>query len=60
MGETELHAGLIVIVPNVTPTTQRELFDRALQEISELSDMINKVVEVDLDGVRVYELPRLE
>lgn len=60
MGETELHAGLIAIVPNVTPTTQRELFDRALQEISVLSDMINKVVEVDLDGMRVYELPRLE
>ena len=60
MGETELHAGLIAIVPNVTPITQRELFDRALQEISGLSDMINKVVEVGLDGVRVYELPRLE
>jgi predicted nuclease of predicted toxin-antitoxin system len=60
MGESELHAGLIVIIPNVTPAVQRELFDRALQEVSELSDMINKVVEVDLDEVRVYELPRLE
>jgi predicted nuclease of predicted toxin-antitoxin system len=60
MGESELHAGLIVIIPNVTQAMQRELFDRALQEVSELSDMINKVVEVDLDEVRVYELPRLE
>ena len=60
MEETELHAGLIVIIPNVTPTTQRELFDRALQKVAELSDMTNKVIEVDLDEVRVYELPRLE
>ena len=44
----------------VTPAVQREPFDRALQKVSELSDMINKVVEVDLDEVRVYELPRLE
>jgi len=48
------------LTDTTTPAVQRELFDRALQEVSELSDMINKVVEVDLDEVRVYELPRLE
>jgi hypothetical protein len=30
MGELELHAGLIVIIPSVTPSIQRESFQRAL------------------------------
>jgi len=60
MGESELHPGLIVILPNVTPALQRELFQRALVEASKLPDMINKVVEIDSDQVRVYELPKLE
>ena len=60
MGESELHAGLIVILPNVTPALQRELFQRALVEASKLPDMINKVVEIDIDGVHVFELPKLE
>ena len=57
MGETELQAGLII--PNVTPTVQRQLFARALLEATGLSDMINKVIEVDLHKVRIYELPKL-
>ena len=60
MGEIELHGGLIVILPNVTPALQRELFQRALVEASKLPDMINKVVEIDSDQVRVYDLPNLE
>jgi predicted nuclease of predicted toxin-antitoxin system len=60
MGESELHAGLIVILPNVTPALQRELFQRALVEASKLLDMINKVLEIDSDQVRVYDLPKLE
>jgi predicted nuclease of predicted toxin-antitoxin system len=60
MGESELHAGLIVILPNVTPALQGELFQRALVEVSKLPDMMNKVVEIDSDHVRVYELPKLE
>ena len=60
MGATELHAGLIVILPNVTPPIQRELFQRALVEASKLPDMVNKVIEIDSDEVRVYELPKLE
>ena len=36
MAESELHAGLIVTIPNVTPTVQRELFQRALLEASKL------------------------
>jgi len=60
MGESELHAGLIVIIPNVTPASQRELFQRALVEASKLPDTMNRVVEIDCDEVRVYELPKLE
>lgn len=60
MGETELDAGLIVIVPSVTPPIQRELFQRALVEVSKLPDMINRVAEISPDEVHVYELPKLE
>jgi len=60
MGETELHAGLVVILPNVTPSVQCELFRRALVEVTKFPDMINRVVEIDSDSVRVYELPTME
>jgi predicted nuclease of predicted toxin-antitoxin system len=60
MGESELHPGLIVIVPNARPIVQRKLFERALDETTKLPDMINKVVEIDSIEVRVYELPKLE
>jgi Domain of unknown function (DUF5615) len=59
MEEAELHAGLIVIVPNVKPIAQSELFERALHEIARIPDMINKVVEIDSDELRIYELPKL-
>jgi predicted nuclease of predicted toxin-antitoxin system len=58
MGVTELHAGLIVILPSVTPAIQRELFQRALVEALKLPDMINKVVEIDTSRMHVYELPK--
>jgi predicted nuclease of predicted toxin-antitoxin system len=60
MGQLDLHAGLIVIIPNVTPTVQRELFERALSEVTRLPDLINKVIEVDVDGIRAYELPTMK
>jgi hypothetical protein len=60
MGESALQAGLIVIVPNVTPIMQRELFEHALDEASKLRDMINRVVEINSTEVRVFELPKLE
>ena len=48
-----------MIIPNVAPTLQRELFEHALLETTGLPDMINKVMQVDLDEVRIYELPKL-
>src|SRR6266404_8189505 len=44
-----LHAGLIVIVPSVAPSLQRELFKAALAEVSK-REPVNSVVEVDWDG----------
>lgn len=55
-----LHAGLIVIVPQVIPDRQRALFDAVLDEIG-TEEPVNEVIEVELDdGVAVitrYELP---
>ena len=60
LGAAELHPGLIIILPNVTPTTQRALFGIVLRRLPELGSLINKVVEVDRDGaVTVYDLPSL-
>ena len=55
----ELHCGLIILKPNVWRDQQRELLSLALAEIKkrQLADLINKVVEVDFDGVTIYDLP---
>jgi predicted nuclease of predicted toxin-antitoxin system len=56
-----LHPGLIIILPNVTPSRQRELFRAALVHIGG-RDLINTVLEVDLTGTtaicREYVYPR--
>src|ERR1035441_6552263 len=58
----ELHAGLVIILPNVTPSRQRELFRAALSHIGN-RDLINAVLEVDLAGAmaacREYSTPHL-
>ena len=58
----ELHAGLVIILPNVTPSRQRELFRAALSHIGN-RDLINAVLEVDLSGAtatcREYSNPPL-
>jgi predicted nuclease of predicted toxin-antitoxin system len=51
-GREELHAGLVVIVPNVTPARQRDLFRAALSHIGK-RDLTNAVLEVDLVGSAV-------
>jgi predicted nuclease of predicted toxin-antitoxin system len=57
---TELHPGLIILKPNVWRDQQRELMSVALAEIKtrHLADLINKVVEVDFDGMTIYPLPK--
>ena len=40
------HAGLVVIVPNVTPARQRELFNAVLDHVGS-HELINTVIEVN-------------
>jgi predicted nuclease of predicted toxin-antitoxin system len=49
----DLHPGLIVIVPNVTPALQRALFQAALGYLSG-RDLINAVIEVTVKGKAVH------
>jgi hypothetical protein len=55
-----LHAGVIIIVPSVVPSRQRELFSAALKHIG-ARDLTNTVVEVKYAGTRIicseYDLP---
>lgn len=55
----EIHAGLVILLPQLGPRSQRLLFEVALTELS--ADIINQVVEVVLDGddvvVRRYAVP---
>lgn len=55
-----LHAGMIIIVPSVTPVRQRELFNAALEHVG-ARDLTNTVVEVGYGGNRIecseYALP---
>jgi hypothetical protein len=44
-GQEPLHAGVIIIGPNVTPVRQRELFTGALKHIG-ARDLTNTVIEV--------------
>lgn len=59
-GKMELHAGLVVIVPNAAPDPQQALFRAALKFV-EGKDLINSVIEVTLKTSTVlcvrYDLP---
>ena len=45
----ELHAGLVIVLPNVTPSRQQDLFRAALSHIGN-RDLTNAILEVDLAG----------
>lgn len=47
-GKMALHAGLIVLVPNVAPESQRALFKAAIRYLGK-RDLINAVLEVNID-----------
>ncbi|SOC85252.1 Predicted nuclease, contains PIN domain, potential toxin-antitoxin system component [Ensifer adhaerens] len=57
----ELHAGLIIIVPQVLPSLQRDLFAIVLQTLEIGEEIINEVMEISMDGndavLRRYTLP---
>jgi predicted nuclease of predicted toxin-antitoxin system len=56
-----LHAGLVIIIPNVGRTMQQLLFGGAIEELPLVGEPINQVLEVDLDGdevtLAIYHLP---
>ena len=56
-----LHAGLVIIIPNVNRMDQRRLFRGALDELARLGEPINRVLEVDIEGdevtFKLYALP---
>lgn len=56
-----LHAGLVIIIPNVNRMLQRQLFRGALDALAKWGEPINSVLEVDTDGDDVtfdlYQLP---
>jgi predicted nuclease of predicted toxin-antitoxin system len=60
-GSMEVHAGLLIIVPNVVPALQRALFEAAIWYLGR-RDLVNAVIEASLDGDVVkcveYQLPR--
>ncbi len=45
----EIHAGLVIVVPNVTPDRQRLLFQAALAHIGQ-RDLVDTVIEVEQRG----------
>jgi predicted nuclease of predicted toxin-antitoxin system len=53
-----VHPGLVILIPNATPSVQRTLFLAALDFIGD-RDLVNRVIEVDLRGatlvIREYE-----
>lgn len=60
----ELHAGLVIIVPQVLPARQRDLFEAVLAELEPEGELVNEVIEITLDGdvaeMARYSLPEVE
>ena len=59
--EEPLHAGLVILIPNVTVELQKRLFNRAVRKLAEHGEPVNHVLEVNIDGedmiFELYELP---
>ncbi len=60
-GNEEIHAGLIIIVPQVVPALQRDLFTLVLQEVAGGEEVLNEVIEISIEGDEAvltrYSLP---
>lgn len=59
-----LHAGLVIIVPQVQPALQRDIFNAVLDEIEDGAEPVNEAIEVRLEGgdvvIERYSLPEAE
>ncbi len=57
----EMHAGLVILIPNVPPSEQRELFNAALDDLEITPGLINEALEVAIVGADIrinrYDLP---
>lgn len=51
-GREEIHPGLVIILPNVIPRLQRELFRTALAHIGQ-GELVNTLLEVDLTDASI-------
>ena len=59
--QEDIHAGLVILIPNVPPIEQRELFEAALDDLVVAPGLINEahevwIVEGDIQITR-YDLP---
>jgi len=58
LASVEVHAGLVLLMPNATADEQVKLFSAALDFIERVPDTINKVIEVrTIDDIRISNLP---
>lgn len=59
----QIHAGLVIIVPNAVPAIQRALFEIVLDYIGDRT-LENRAIEINLIGdtteIEEYELPPLD
>jgi len=57
----DVHAGLVIIVPQVRPALQRELFEAVLDTLAGGDDPINEVFEVWIENDEIvidrYAMP---
>lgn len=55
-GRADLHAGLVILVPQVAPELQRRLFTALLDTFVPDEQMINEAIEILIeDGEAVFE-----
>ena len=61
-GQEEAHAGLIILLPSVEPSLQRELFEVVLDELGDSEDLFNQAIKVWFtdDGRTEIETERLD
>jgi predicted nuclease of predicted toxin-antitoxin system len=57
-----LHAGLVILLPQVSPAKQRELFRRVLADLGPGDQLVNEVIEIGIVGgefeIARYDLPK--
>jgi hypothetical protein len=62
-GNEEIHAGLVIIVPQVVPALQRDLFTLILEEMVSGEELLNEVIEISIEGdeavITRYSLPAI-